>query len=211
MKADQIIQAVCDAYGDTYTESITPEMVTGQTRLREAATCRQISAYILRVYCGLSYSRIGRIVGRNHSTIIHATNTVDGWRDRKMLECKVLSGALSRLGNPHRIGVDIEPVKQSSNISNERYNEYRKMVRAVRRARAAESKAIADANNARADADTLRGEVARLNAVIAYALANPKRVKGSRSMRPHDEVVKPMEWTPEQRKTLAELRQSNRV
>jgi chromosomal replication initiation ATPase DnaA len=50
----------------------------GRRRTRKVARPRQLAAYLMREFCPhLSYPAIGRIMGgRDHSTIIHATQTI---------------------------------------------------------------------------------------------------------------------------------------
>jgi chromosomal replication initiator protein len=51
----------------------------GRKRDKKTATARQIAMYLLREELHLSYSDIGRLLGRrDHSTVTHAVSKVSG-------------------------------------------------------------------------------------------------------------------------------------
>lgn len=69
--ANQIINDVCDFYG------LTPIQVKGKSRLRGFVKARFISMYLLRRRTGLTLKEIGRMFHRDHTSIIHAIQTID--------------------------------------------------------------------------------------------------------------------------------------
>ena len=62
---------MCDFYG------LTPVQVKGKSRLRGYVKARFISMYLLRKRTGLTLKEIGRIFHRDHTSIIHACQTID--------------------------------------------------------------------------------------------------------------------------------------
>jgi chromosomal replication initiator protein len=69
--ANQIINDVCDFYG------LTPAQIKGKCRLRSYVKGRFISMYLLRRRTGLTLKEIGRMFHRDHTSIIHAIQTID--------------------------------------------------------------------------------------------------------------------------------------
>jgi len=51
--------------------SISIEELTSRSRIREVVECRQLFSHILRERFGYPYSKIGRLLGRNHATILY--------------------------------------------------------------------------------------------------------------------------------------------
>ncbi len=66
----QIVFMVCQELG------ISPERVFSKTRKREISVARQISIHIIRENTFYSLKSIGRFFERDHTTIIHAIDTV---------------------------------------------------------------------------------------------------------------------------------------
>ena len=63
----RIIQYVSHCY------DLAPDVVTGQSRNRNAATARQVAMYLIRTMTNLSQDEIGqRFNGRDHSTVIYS-------------------------------------------------------------------------------------------------------------------------------------------
>lgn len=54
---------------------VTPREILGKSRVREIAHARQLTCSILRSD-GMSYPRIGRMMGLDHSTVRHACEAV---------------------------------------------------------------------------------------------------------------------------------------
>ena len=69
--ANQIIESVCDFYG------LTPAQIKGKCRLRSYVKGRFISMYLLRKRTGLTLAEIGRMFHRDHTSIIHACQTIE--------------------------------------------------------------------------------------------------------------------------------------
>jgi chromosomal replication initiation ATPase DnaA len=63
--------------------NVTPDAVLGHSRNANVAAARQLLYWLLR-QDGLSYPKIGAIVGRHHTTVIHGVRAVnDGIRQQQ--------------------------------------------------------------------------------------------------------------------------------
>jgi chromosomal replication initiator protein len=69
--ARQIVDNVCDFYG------LTTAQVKGKCRLRGYVKARFVSIYIIRKRTGLTLKEIGRLFHRDHTSIIHAVQTIE--------------------------------------------------------------------------------------------------------------------------------------
>lgn len=69
--ARQIVDNVCDFY------SLTIAQVKGKCRLRGYVKARFIAIYIIRKRTGLTLKEIGRLFHRDHTSIIHACQTIE--------------------------------------------------------------------------------------------------------------------------------------
>ena len=68
---DKIIQTVCRKW------NVSIDDVCGRSRKQEVVYTRMIIAYFLRQYTTLSTTKIGRLINRDHSTIIHYLKAYD--------------------------------------------------------------------------------------------------------------------------------------
>lgn len=66
----QILREVAAATGTT------PAALTGQSRIQKIAHARQIACHAMRMQ-GMSLEQIGRVVNRDHTTVIHAIRAVE--------------------------------------------------------------------------------------------------------------------------------------
>jgi len=69
--ANQIIESVCDFYG------LTQAQVKGRCRLRSYVKARFVCMYLLRKRTGLTLAEVGRMFHRDHTSIIHACQTIE--------------------------------------------------------------------------------------------------------------------------------------
>ncbi|MBQ8381699.1 MAG: chromosomal replication initiator protein DnaA [Clostridia bacterium] len=69
--ADKIISRVAKKYG------VTEDEIYGRKKTKHIANARNISIYIIRKVTDLSFPAIGKLLDRDHSTIISANNTVE--------------------------------------------------------------------------------------------------------------------------------------
>ncbi len=70
-KIEDVVKTVCDYF------HVEPEKVLTKSRKREFAQCRQISMYVLNTKTRMSLKNIGEYFGgRDHTTVIHSTQTV---------------------------------------------------------------------------------------------------------------------------------------
>jgi chromosomal replication initiation ATPase DnaA len=51
--------------------------LVGHRRVKGLARARQVAAWLLRHVCGCSFPEVGITMGKDHSTMVHACNTVD--------------------------------------------------------------------------------------------------------------------------------------
>ena len=74
--ADTILRVVCDYY------HVFPDDLKGKSRKKEIVTARQMAMYLFKEYTNFSLKSIGyHFGGRDHSTVIHAVQTVSEMRD----------------------------------------------------------------------------------------------------------------------------------
>jgi len=71
VKRDMILKAVCSEF------SITQKDLYGKKRTREMVEPRQIACYLLKKYAGFSYTQIGRLFNRDHTTAIQSVRAVE--------------------------------------------------------------------------------------------------------------------------------------
>jgi chromosomal replication initiator protein len=65
------VDNVCDFYG------LTIAQVKGKCRVRGYVKARFVSIYIIRKRTGLTLKEIGRLFHRDHTSIIHAVQTIE--------------------------------------------------------------------------------------------------------------------------------------
>ena len=71
LNPDKVVEAVSLHF------SVSKRALMGKARQRIIARPRQILMYLLRVEAGLPYDEVGRVVGgRDHSTVMHAVDTI---------------------------------------------------------------------------------------------------------------------------------------
>jgi chromosomal replication initiation ATPase DnaA len=56
-------------------QSISIDSIISRVRHREVVSGRQLFCYIMREKFGFSYSKIGRLIERNHATIMHSNKS----------------------------------------------------------------------------------------------------------------------------------------
>lgn len=66
----EVIEVVCKHF------NVSKKAILGPARSRIIARPRQILMYLLRIELGLALEEVGRIVGRDHSTVIHAVDRI---------------------------------------------------------------------------------------------------------------------------------------
>lgn len=73
LKRNHITSAVANHYGVTVADMKSP------SRKREFVMARQMAMYLIRMFTSYSLTQIGNFFGgRNHATIIHATDCISG-------------------------------------------------------------------------------------------------------------------------------------
>ena len=93
MDPDTVIRAVRDLIRNSDSFMPSPEIIIeetgkcygidvsdimGSSRTKEVTIARQVSMYIIRNLTKLSLPEIGRVFGRDHSTVIHSLEKVEG-------------------------------------------------------------------------------------------------------------------------------------
>jgi len=61
--------------------TITPQLIYSQTRLTEIVAIRHSIMWICRRKFKMTQASIGRVLSRDHSTVIHGIRSVDNWID----------------------------------------------------------------------------------------------------------------------------------
>lgn len=75
---DGVIGVVCEETG------VEIGRIRTKTRKREVVIARQLLVYYGRLWCGLSYSELGGLIGgRDHTTAIHSRATIEDLIDSK--------------------------------------------------------------------------------------------------------------------------------
>lgn len=86
---DDMIMVVCEETG------IEIGRIRGRSRKREVVIARHLLVYYGRIYCGLSWKELGGLIGgKDHSTAIHAHNSITDLLDTKDL---VVSHSVRRI------------------------------------------------------------------------------------------------------------------
>lgn len=71
LEPNAVIEKVCGYF------SISKRMMLGKTRTRSIARPRQILMYLLRIDAGMALEEVGQIIGgRDHTTVMHAVDTI---------------------------------------------------------------------------------------------------------------------------------------
>jgi chromosomal replication initiation ATPase DnaA len=77
--AERVLVAVARYY------DVTVAGLSSPSRRRELTRPRQVAMFLLHVHLGLSYPAIGRLLGRDHSTIVHGVRRVTQEEDVEKL------------------------------------------------------------------------------------------------------------------------------
>ena len=68
---DYIISRVADYY------NITPEEIMGKGKTRNVSDARQMAIFLTRKLTGLTLEKIGSIMNRDHSTVLHSIKMME--------------------------------------------------------------------------------------------------------------------------------------
>ena len=68
---EYIIEKIADYY------NITPDEIIGKGKTRNVANARQMSIYLIRKLTGQTLEDIGKLIGRDHSTVLHSIRKVE--------------------------------------------------------------------------------------------------------------------------------------
>lgn len=75
MIPDDVITATARHY------SVTPQAILSSSRHIVTISARKVAMFLCRDRLGMSYAQIGRVFGRDHSTVMHACRCVERNRD----------------------------------------------------------------------------------------------------------------------------------
>jgi chromosomal replication initiator protein len=64
---------------------VTPDDVLGRSRRQEVAYARHLAMYLIRRRLDWSLPRIGRFLGRDHTTVLYALRQVGAWAGHRPL------------------------------------------------------------------------------------------------------------------------------
>lgn len=67
---EMIREMICDHYGIKFHE------IRCQSRTRRIVNARMCYSYLLRKYLNMSFADIGRLIDRDHTSVIHQVNTI---------------------------------------------------------------------------------------------------------------------------------------
>lgn len=68
--AEEVLRFVVDASG------VARDEIVSRSRMKSPSRARTIAAHILRNHCHMSYPEIGRVLGRDHTTIMYAVENI---------------------------------------------------------------------------------------------------------------------------------------
>lgn len=72
ISADEVIEAVAKYY------RVEPKQLAGKGRTKQIMIARQVAMYVLCNRLGLTTTQIGKLMGRDHSTVCYALQSVEG-------------------------------------------------------------------------------------------------------------------------------------
>lgn len=103
--ADRVIHEVCGAY------DVAPHEITGPSRVRKCVIPRHMVCAILR-NAGFSHERIGVIINRDHTTVLHATRQArDTWPDIDPTFRETMERITANVTRPVEAGVKFQTVR----------------------------------------------------------------------------------------------------
>ncbi len=80
--------------------NVTPEEIRSQNRNSQVSTARQVAIYVISKVTGLSYTSIGKeFGGRDHSTIVYATNKVKTVMQKDSAYRATVEDLIKNIGN----------------------------------------------------------------------------------------------------------------
>jgi chromosomal replication initiation ATPase DnaA len=88
---NQVLQCLCEV------GSMTPATILGRSRDGDVIMIRHMYSFILRRHYHFTLTQIGRKLGRDHSSIIHAVNVFDSWKKTDRHANKLYQKALAML------------------------------------------------------------------------------------------------------------------
>jgi len=180
MNDELVISAVCEAYNELTKSRIKIADVRSASRKRPATICRQVSAYILLHHYSVGPTSAGKSICRDHATALHGFKVVKARIGVGMIEATIVALAMRSL-----------PLVDQS--TEEADGELRRAyVHEVEKNRAL-SKAL----------DIERKRCADLSRDLYNLKCRYDRLKRDLDGPEVDE------WTPEQRRALAEFRKGN--
>ena len=89
-----VMEAAVNAAAAAFTVPF--DHVMGRTKTQPAAFARQVAFWLLREVLGWSSCAVGKLVGRDHGTILHAVNRVRDICSTSANDCEKVTAAKSR-------------------------------------------------------------------------------------------------------------------
>ena len=68
---EYIVEKIADYF------NLTPEEITGKGKTRNVANARQMAIYLIRKLTGQTLEDIGKLIGRDHTTVLHSIRKVE--------------------------------------------------------------------------------------------------------------------------------------
>lgn len=76
-KPKELIELVCNHFG------VTEQQIKSRVRHSDIVIARQMTAYLLQYYTTLTTGRCGKIINRDHATILHSIKVINNIKEIK--------------------------------------------------------------------------------------------------------------------------------
>lgn len=79
-KPEELIELVCSHF------EVTPEQIRSKVRHSGIVIARQMAAYLLQYYTTLTTTKCGRMINRDHATVLHCVKVINNIKEIKDLK-----------------------------------------------------------------------------------------------------------------------------
>jgi len=91
-RAHQIIRVVCERF------AISSEDIRRNSRVAQTVMARQICMTLLREFTNLSFAKVGRLLGKNHTTVVHGVKRMTRLRTTDPIIAALFRELIEQLG-----------------------------------------------------------------------------------------------------------------
>ena len=102
VRSDLIIEKVCEAYEYETGFAVSTQDVRGRTRKAQVVDARSISAYLIESAYSLGCTEVGKLLNRDHASVLHYWGRTRDYMNYDPLTKKVMETAKSYL-TPYKI------------------------------------------------------------------------------------------------------------